>query len=576
MNYGKASWMALASVSFLVVAACYGNRNEVSLSRTAAIANAKFTALITDSKGAPLEGALVTLVNNDQLRLTTRYTDKEGRVGFPQLSNDENKVRVRHVGFADQLLNLKPGMKQIKTSLVLATKEELLEQLPANVWAERINVTTARMNTEFRVQCMMCHQMGYPNTRIHKGRADWYGVYERMANKGTRALLTRESRDGMADALTAAFDYEGKLGMPRSPDAPSGKATDVEITEWRLKDGAPSMHDVAVGPDGNIYGVDTIGSNIWRLNPNTNEIKELADLQPKNRPKGTPLLLHTVMQGPDGKMWFTYALGNMIASLDIKTNAMKVYEMSYADGLYPHTMRFDTDGQLWFTVSHTNQLGTIDTATNKIVLYNMPTRTQEQADAARPDVAMQELRRQRTGDEVIAAHDEINAIPYGIAATPDGKIWFSQFNSRRIGNFDKRTKRFKMIDTPFGAPRRFRSDSKGNLWIPSYAEGNIYKYDPAADKFTRFDLPTGKGDAVYALAVDPRDDTVWACGSNSDTMMHLDPTTGNVVTYQLPSHVTFCREINFGKDGSVWTSYSQYPSASIEGGSSAFVRLKSL
>jgi virginiamycin B lyase len=336
------------------------------------------------------------------------------------------------------------------------------------------------------------------------------------------------------------------------------------------------MHDVAVGPDGNIYGVDTIGSNIWRLNPNTNEIKELTDLQPKNRPKGTPLLLHTVMQGPDGKLWFTYALGNMIASLDIKTNAMKVYEMSYADGLYPHTMRFDTDGQLWFTVSHTNQLGTIDTATNKIVLYNMPTRTQEQADAARPDVAMQELRRQRTGDEVIAAHDEINAIPYGIAATPDGKIWFSQFNSRRIGNFDKRTKRFKMIDTPFGAPRRFRSDSKGNLWIPSYAEGNIYKYDPAADKFTRFDLPTGKGDAVYALAVDPRDDTVWACGSNSDTMMHLDPTTGNVVTYQLPSHVTFCREINFGKDGSVWTSYSQYPSASIEGGSSAFVRLKSL
>ena len=81
---------------------------------------------------------------------------------------------------------------------------------------------------------------------------------------------------------------------------------------------------------------------------------------------------------------------------------------------------------------------------------------------------------------------------------------------------------------------------------------------------------------AYALAVDPRDDTIWACGSNSDTMMHLLPATGEVVTYQLPTHVTFCREISFAADGSVWTSYSNYPSASIEGGSSAFVRIKPL
>ncbi|WP_293884063.1 hypothetical protein [Sphingomonas sp.] len=550
--------------------------NDAGSGRVGEMSNAKFIAKIMDDKGAPLEGALVTVVDNSQLRLTTRYTDKDGRVGFPEIASDENKVRVRHVGFADQLLDLKPGMKEIEASLVPASQEQLLADLPANVWAERINVPTARMNTEFRVQCMMCHQMGYPNTRIHKGRADWAGVYERMANKGTRALLTRETRDGMADALTAAFDYQGKLGMPRIPDAPSGTATHVEITEWRLKDSTHSMHDVAVGPDGNIYGVDTIGSNIWRLNPKTNEIKELADLRPKNRPEGSPLLLHTVLQGPDGKMWFTYALGNMIASLDVTTNKMKVYEMSYAAGLYPHTMRFDKDGQLWFTVSHTNQLGTIDPVTDKIVLYAMPTRTQVQADAANPARAMQEMLKQRAGNDVIAAQDEINAIPYGIAVTPDGKIWFSQFNSRRIGYFDKKTKKFKMIGTPFGGPRRFRSDSKGNLWIPSYAEGNIYKYDPAANKFTRFDLPTGKGDAVYALAVDPRDDSVWACGTNSDTMMHLDPATGKVVTYQLPSHVTFCREINFGKDGTVWTSYSQYPSATIEGGSSAFVRIKPL
>jgi virginiamycin B lyase len=142
-----------------------------------------------------------------------------------------------------------------------------------------------------------------------------------------------------------------------------------------------------------------------------------------------------------------------------------------------------------------------------------------------------------------------------------------------LSNYDKHTEQFTMIDTPFGGPRRFRADSQGNLWIPAFTDGRIYKYEPDADRFTGYDLPTGASDSVYAVAVDPIDDTVWGCGSNSDTMLHFDPKSEEFTTYRFPSLVTFCREISFDQEGNVWTSYSNVPSSSIEGGATAIVKL---
>ena len=73
-----------------------------------------------------------------------------------------------------------------------------------------------------------------------------------------------------------------------------------------------------------------------------------------------------------------------------------------------------------------------------------------------------------------------------------------------------------MIDTPFYGPRRMRADSRGLLWIPSYNNGLFYRFDPANKTFREYTVPTGRGDMVYALAVDPRDDSV--CGRQLTTV----------------------------------------------------------
>lgn len=554
------SWF---SVLLFMVLCCSGNLAF----------SAPLKGIVTDENGAPLGGVMITLINNAAKRSTTIVTDAHGRYHFEKKEGSDTSLRARLIGYADKFIELDPFQYTYTTSLVRATDEELMQQLPAHVWAERVALKDDGFRRQFRIQCMMCHQQGYPNARWPKTKDQWFSVFDRMAHK--RALLTGEARDELAEELIKAYDVEGPLGMPRIPEAPRGKARQVEITEWRLSDVQASMHDVAPGPDGKIYGVDTEGNNIWRLDPDTDIIEELTHLYPPHQEKDASLLLHTVIQAPDGKMWFTYAKGNLIASLDVFTDEIIFYDMSYLDGIYPHTMRFDKDGQIWFSVTITNQLGTIDPGSGEIVLYDLPTRNISQSIVAWPPVTLALLWVQEKFDFVTTFYDELIPIAYGIDVTPDGKIWIGQFNSRRIIGFDKKTKEFDIVDTPFGGPRRFRADSKGVLWIPAFTDGLIYSYNPATITFTPYEMPTGRGDSTYALAVDANDN-VWACGSNSDTMMHLNTNTKEIVTYQLPTRVTFCREIYFTEDGSTWTSYSNYPSTSIEGGSSAFVRIRLL
>ena len=52
-------------------------------------------------------------------------------------------------------------------------------------------------------------------------------------------------------------------------------------------------------------------------------------------------------------------------------------------------------------------------------------------------------------------------------------------------------------------------------------------------------------DVPYALHVDRRSDTVWICGTNSDTLIQFEPASERFTVYPLPSRVTYTRELDF-------------------------------
>ncbi|MFV2091319.1 MAG: hypothetical protein ACC642_11725, partial [Pseudomonadales bacterium] len=77
----------------------------------------------------------------------------------------------------------------------------------------------------------------------------------------------------------------------------------------------------------------------------------------------------------------------------------------------------------------------------------------------------------------------------------------------------------------------------------------------------------------YALNVDRSTDTVWICGTNSDSLIRYQPNTGKFTVYPLPTRVTYTREIDFAADGAIWTSNSNAPAWQIETGVPRLIRL---
>jgi virginiamycin B lyase len=166
-------------------------------------------------------------------------------------------------------------------------------------------------------------------------------------------------------------------------------------------------------------------------------------------------------------------------------------------------------------------------------------------------------------------------VPYGIDFAPDGGVWFSQLNAHRIGRIDPETFELEMIDTPFTAPRRMRFDSKGMLWIPGFSSNLISKFDPQTREFEHIELPIEPlgTETPYALNVDLVTDDVWICGTNSDSLIRYQQAEKKFTVFPLPTQVTYTRDIDFGADGSVWTSNSNVPAWQIETGVPRIIRL---
>lgn len=527
---------------------------------------------VVDQDGTPVRGAMVTLTREPGVSVT-RYTRAGGEFAFPDAGS--GGLRVRLAGYRDERIDLAgvADRSRIKVRMVPQQREELLESLPAHVWAERIRIEDPVHAQRFRIHCMACHQQGNAVTRWPTDHAQWNEVFDRMAHKS--ALLTPESRRAIAEALLAAYRL-APAETPRLPQAASGRALDAEITEWRVSTARSWLHDVKAAPDGRVYATDSATESLWRLDPRTHTVREwqLARYDPQHRNMvGAPSQTypHGLAVDGGGAIWATLGLAHEIVKLDPSRETVIGRYRLPAGTAFPHTARFDADGRLWFSLALSNQLGVFDPASESFAIIDLPVRNWRQGLVARVARAViwtiTRFRFETTPDP------ELMPMPYGVDVAPDGTVWVSQWNNRSLVAYAPHERSLRSYDTPFYGPRRIAIDSKGMIWIPAWGEGRVYRFDPGIESFSAYDLPTGPGDASYAVAVHPHDDAVWICGANSDTLMRLDPTSGAFDVYPMPSRVTFCRDISFDAEGNVWTNYSNFPTAHIEGERPVLVRL---
>lgn len=551
------------------------------------------SGIVQVEQGSALGLAQVTLTHTAMKRSTTVYTDEQGRYQLDNLLPGHYNLRIRRIGYGavmeggiqideDARLEREHALKPLPKSL-------WIHDLPASDWYAGTRFSTPELSAQFAIQCLMCHQQGSGTTRITRSEKDWHDIFNLMAEFG--AVMTQDLYDEAPGVLNTAWDWT-KRPIDSFPDAPSvldPAASNVIIDEWDVGQQTSFLHDGVIGKDGRLYAVDWIGDKLYRLDPRTNEVKSwdvpandlqvggiLGILAERGRrythhtPTTAP---HSIQVAQDGTLWMTLSIGRGLASFDPETETFRTFDQPDS-AKYPHTLRFDEKGDIWYTISMTNHVARFDTQSHEFTLYELPTRNWGQWLMAKSMGAIiWAANTFKVKGQSVVSDPEINPVPYGIDIAPDGRVWFSQFNNRRLGVITPATGEIEMIDTPFPAPRRFRIDSKGVLWVPSYYEGKFYSYVPETRQFKEYKMPTGSGDMAYALAIDHRDDTVWLCGTNSDTLIHFDPRTEAFKTYLLPSKVSFTRELEVDAEGNVWTTTSNLPYYQMEGGQGKVVRL---
>jgi virginiamycin B lyase len=562
---------------------------------TYAIETGVFTGSVHQADGNPVAGAMVTFTNRAIHRDITVFASADGRFRFPQLEVGSYDLRVRRAGYQDlrqSPIELGDGTKRLDLKMAAETDpHKLAWQLPASRWLPLVLVRLSNDSAreQFTRQCAYCHQQGSWATRVPRGRAEWETIFDRMATMGGN--ISPQLRAELPDALNSGFDeksYLAALTKPRfvAPPIAEGAAATSVITEWDLGTPTSALHDIAVAPDGSIWAVDTGGDRLWRLDPRTAERREIriptGDSKVGGVFHGTGFLQspgmeakvapHSLQFAPDGTLWVTLCLGNKVGHFDPHTGQWHIYVQK--DGLYPHTLRIDRNGRVWYTLAVSNGVGMINPATGEQRVFHLPFPAKDSAAARDGKRA-----RATDADHPAAAgaprgEGTAGPVPYGIDIAPDGGVWFSQLNARRIGRIDPKSGEIKIVDTPFDGPRRLRFDSRGNLWIPGFSSGVLARYTPSSGAFRIFKLPIRGMETPYALNVDRRTDTVWICGTASDTLMSFDPRTEKFTVYPMPMRVTYTREIDFDKHGAIWTSNSSFPAWHTEASNPRVIRVE--
>jgi virginiamycin B lyase len=281
-----------------------------------------------------------------------------------------------------------------------------------------------------------------------------------------------------------------------------------QVQVYQLPEGA-YPHDVAPAPDGKVWYAAQRNGALGILDPATGKTREVK-LGPKSAP-------HGVIQGPDGAAWLTDGGQNAMVRVDPKTEEVRAFKLPEGTGYTNlNTAASDKDGVVWFT-GQSGFYGRVDPKSGEVKVWKAPK----------------------------------GRGAYGIAATPDGEVYYASLAGSHIARIDRATGEAEVIEPPTkgqGA-RRVWSDSQGRIWVSEWNAGQLGLFDPKTKAWREWKLPGDKPRA-YAVYVDERD-MVWVSDWGNHTIVSFDPRTEAFKSYPSSAKDANVRQI-LGRPGEVW------------------------
>lgn len=285
----------------------------------------------------------------------------------------------------------------------------------------------------------------------------------------------------------------------------------LEVVDFPVPPGS-RPHDVAPAADGGVWYTAQGSGDLGWLDPTSGDTRHV-DLGPGSRP-------HGVIVDNAGSAWVTDGGRNSIIRFDPDNDELTEYPLpDDRANANLNTAAFDGAGRLWFT-GQNGVLGVLDPLSGEMEVFDSP-----------------------RGNG-----------PYGIAATPQGTIYFASLAGSYVGLVgDDGSIKVLEPPTPAQGARRVWADSQGAIWVSEWNSGQLSRYEPKAGTWDTWALP-GTAPQAYAVYVDAAD-IVWVSDFGGNAIHRFDSNSESFHTFELPNSPSDVRQI-LGRPGEVWGAES--------------------
>ncbi len=268
----------------------------------------------------------------------------------------------------------------------------------------------------------------------------------------------------------------------------------------------------------------------------------------------------------DGKnsIWVSDPSAPKIWRFDLDSEEFESFSF---DGLTTMILTKDNEGRIWFTDTPRNQIGYIDPKTNEISTITLPKiqpiisdniGTFIQSDfkgniwtaIINKDVILKYNQKEKTFEEVRLPEKE--SLPFALTIDEEGKIWFTESKTGRIGYINPEDNSIKQFapSPPLGAPEALLFDDDGSLWIAEHTGLAIAKFNPILETFERIPVPNQEA-LPYGMSFD-RYGNVWFAQHTVDSIGAYDPDNDDLIEVPIPTVTSFAQFTTADGNDNVW------------------------
>ncbi len=482
------------------------------------------TGVVSSAAEGPMEGVLVTAQRAGSPISITVVSDDKGRFEFPadRAPPGDYAVTIRAAGYelaGAGAARIVAGAPE-SINLELAPARDITTQLSDTEWLT--SIPGSERDKRPLATCMTCHTLERVVKSTHSAD-EFVDVLRRMANyayeSGDADIPPRETpRPFPEQKALALATYLASINLSRGPWAwrpkallrPKGRATRAIVTEYHLPRASIAPHDARRDADGYVWYTNSSSSTLGRLDPATGESVDFPYPTPK---PGLPRGALALEEDSAGRLWLAMMYQGGLARFDKVKGDFK---------LFPPPPDIDDD--------QAQQSMVMPTPSGRVWSNDVGRRAILRLDPASERYDIIEPFKTDAG-----AHT-----PYGMAADPDGNLWFLDFGGASLARVDARTLATTLYPTPTpGSHPRRGMIAAGKLWFAEFGANKIGAFDMESKSFSEWSAPTPYTFPYDAFA--DREGDVWSAGMASDRVLRLVPETGDMIEYALPRRANIRR-----------------------------------